>query len=315
MKLKTLVTQLCNHVVLYKGKNFQIVTYGFLYGIAALVVSQMFYTLWFSQNGPLSQGFLLYISIAIPLFTVLFSKLIYLLYNLKRLMKTPLQVLNETGYAFFGGFFGIFLAVYLGEQWFYPGRFLNILDFVFLSLPLGQILQRIGCLTYGCCYGDFYDGPIAIHYTNPDAKAYKQVGERSLHPTQIYSIIKNVALFTVLLTMFITLPYPGLPFAMWLILYSLLRFFVDFTRYTRDIFFIGLRFSQFFSLIIFVCGLYLLTHISDDPYVFSQPLAHSALYALRYFPYSLISFFIFFICYGYHGSQLGLYYVGHANKT
>lgn len=299
---------LANKVIFYQGKNFQIVNYGFFYGLAAFFVSQVFYVLWGTLQGDLSPGFLLFIAIIVPLSTLIFSKIIYLLYNTKRLLKTPLGVMNETGYAFFGGFFGIFISVYLASIYFYPGRAMELLDVLFLCVPIGQIFQRIGCMTYGCCYGSPYDGHLAVSFSDPRSKAHREIGGNiKIHPTQFYSILKNIAIFMVLLTLFMTLPYQGLTFSMWLILYGLLRFFIDFTRHHNKVFIYGLRYSQLFSILIFFIGLILLTQVQPINYEFTTSVLSSFMSSWKYIPYSIISFVIFFIGYGYHSKVLGYY--------
>ena len=222
MSNQHILDKLFNAVILYRGKRFNIVTYGFLYGLAFFIVVQLFFINWYRLDRPLPFSFLLFCSTAVPLFMVLGEKIIYLLYNVKRLIKNPLEVINETGYTFFGGFIGIAVSGLFIGKYFFPGEGIRILDMICLFLPLGQILQRIGCATYGCCYGHPFSGPLAIVYKNPEAKALRfgGMGNISLHPTPLYSILKNLFIFIIINVVFVKFPYQGVPTALWMILYG-----------------------------------------------------------------------------------------------
>lgn len=296
-----------HRVSFLETQNFCIVNYGVYYGIGCFLVVQLFFIHWYRLKGPFSPSFALFTAITVPFSTVIFSKLLYLLYNCKRLFKDTSSVLNETGYAFFGGLAGILFSLWMMGHYFYPNKIVALFDMAFLALPLAQIFQRIGCMTYGCCYGHSFSGPTAIIYQNADYKAYRNVGDTPVHNTQFYSVLKNIVLLVMVNLFFFKFPYNGIAFSMWLIMYGTLRFFVDFTRFVQPPYLAGLRITQLFSIIIFFIGVVNLLRMELVPYHFAHPFRQAFIDVLPVIPYSLLAFMIIFICYGYHSRTIGYY--------
>ena len=74
---------------------------------------------------------------------------------------------------------------------------LVVLDALARSIPLGHAVGRLGCLSYGCCFGRPTAGRLAITYRTPEAKAVR-VGAHygvPLHPAPLYEAILDVVLF------------------------------------------------------------------------------------------------------------------------
>ncbi len=69
-------------------------------------------------------------------------------------------------------------------------------DLLVLGLPIGEAIGRIGCFFAGCCYGKPTDLPWAIIFTHPQSLAKLGV---PLHPTQLYSFLKALIVFFILL--------------------------------------------------------------------------------------------------------------------
>ena len=42
------------------------------------------------------------------------------------------------------------------------------------ALPLGHAFGRLGCFLNGCCYGNRWDGPMAVSYPIDSAAWYAQ---------------------------------------------------------------------------------------------------------------------------------------------
>lgn len=303
MMIKFSLTKAC----FLKTNRFNLVNYGFYYGIGAFLVAQIFFFHWYRFKGEITPSFAFFVPVIVASSTVFFSKVLYILYNYNRLFKEPKQVLNETGYAFFGGFVGLFFSIWLIGKYYYPNDIVPLIDFLFLALPLGQIFQRIGCITFGCCYGHAYNGPLAVSYKNKDYKAYRMIGEMSVHHSQMYSLFKNVALLIIVNVFFFKFSFHGVAFYTWLIIYGVFRFLVDFTRYTEHANIFGLRITQIFSIIMFIIGIFYLAGMELIPYEMLYPLSDALKTSLKLIPYSLIGFLIMFIFYGYHSTEIGLY--------
>ena len=74
---------------------------------------------------------------------------------------------------------------------------LKTCDHIIPYLALGHAIGRIGCFFAGCCYGKPTDLPWAVTFTHPHSLAKLGV---PLHPTQLYSSIKALLVFLILIT-------------------------------------------------------------------------------------------------------------------
>ncbi|HLW72488.1 MAG TPA: prolipoprotein diacylglyceryl transferase [Candidatus Babeliales bacterium] len=127
---------------------------------------------------------------------------------------------------------------------------LPLFDLVSIYMPLLQSIGRLGCLTAGCCYGAATHNIYAIVYTNPHTLAPHNI---SIHPTQLYS---SAILFFIFLFMYFVgqriCKKNGELFALYLMLVSSERFFVDFWRADRIMIGNFLSFHQLVALTIII---------------------------------------------------------------
>jgi phosphatidylglycerol:prolipoprotein diacylglycerol transferase len=101
-----------------------------------------------------------------------------------------------------------------------------------LAMPVGHALGRLGCLSYGCCYGRPTGRRLAITYRNPLAKAVRVGGHQHvrLHPTALYEAILDLGiLVAVSAAFFLGMPL-GVPSALALMAYGLGRFAIEFLK-------------------------------------------------------------------------------------
>ena len=145
---------------------------------------------------------------------------------------------------------------------------LKILDRIALYTPLLQAISRLGCFFAGCCFGQPTMVPWAVMYTHHDSLAPLCV---YIHPTQIYSSLFLACSFVILMCFdsFYRYKKPGQILALYIILSSLDRFFVDFLRGDREFFthptlFGNLSIQQALALSLIVSALVMLTFISID---------------------------------------------------
>jgi len=103
-------------------------------------------------------------------------------------------------------------------------------------LPAGEAVGRLGCYFNGCCIGTPFEGAWSIFQAGHDR-----------HPAQIYSAIGAALLFGVLWKLRDSLPREGDLFKMYLALYGLSRFGIEFFR-ERNYVFLELSTVQLFCL-------------------------------------------------------------------
>jgi phosphatidylglycerol:prolipoprotein diacylglycerol transferase len=135
-------------------------------------------------------------------------------------------------------------------------------DLVAPGIALGHVIGRVGCLLAGCCYGRPTDVPWAITFTDPAAAL--NVGTPlsiPLHPTQLYDAGAELLILGVLLaTERRGQKFPGRTFWLYLVLYAISRFIIEFYRGDdgRGIAFNMFSTSQVVSAAIVPLGLFML---------------------------------------------------------
>ncbi|MDI6799300.1 MAG: prolipoprotein diacylglyceryl transferase [Actinomycetota bacterium] len=176
---------------------------------------------------------------------ILGARLLYIATHPGFYLASPLRLLSiQEGLIFYGGLAGGSFAVY----WFLKRRGLPILkvaDALAPSLALGGAIGRIGCFFNGCCYGKLL------------SPAFASILPRLLdfrHPTQLYDLAYNLAIFIYLFFFFKTELPTGSRFSLFVLLYSIGRFLVEFFRVSKVVF-LGLTGAQLISLVLFLISL------------------------------------------------------------
>jgi len=160
----------------------------------------------------------------------------------------------EGGMSFHGGLIGIIIASILFSKKHNQDSFLYM-DLVSLVAPIGIFFGRLANFINSELYGTPTDIPWAVTFI--------QVDNLSRHPSQLYEeILEGIILFIILMY-FKNKDYlkkPGLISGLFLIFYSIFRFFIEFVRVPDEqlghlIF--ELSMGQIISLIFFVIGIIL----------------------------------------------------------
>ena len=194
---------------------------------------------------------------------VLGGRLGYVLfYKLGEYLHDPIKIvyLWEGGMSFHGGFLGVILAM----AW-YARRsrrhWFAVTDFLAPLAAIGLGAGRLGNFINGELWGRPTDLPWAMIFPTVDSQPR--------HPSQLYEFaLEGVLLFAVL-WLFASRPRPlGAVSALFLIVYGLLRFLVEFTR-EPDAFLgtlaLGLTMGQWLSLPMFFGGVVMLAWAYRPP--------------------------------------------------
>ena len=162
----------------------------------------------------------------IALGVILGGRLGYILfYNLGYYLEHPFEVLAiwRGGMAFHGALIGVIVAMWLyGRRT--GRRFFAVTDFAAPLTPLGLGAGRIGNFINQELWGKVTDVPWGMVFTRTG-------GPLPRHPTQLYEFaLEGVALF-VILWLYSARPRPlGSVSGLFLLLYGVFRFFVEFFR-------------------------------------------------------------------------------------
>ena len=132
------------------------------------------------------------------------------------------------------------------------------------GIALGHVVGRFGCLFAGCCFGKPTTRPWGITFTDPFAAA--NVGTPlgvALHPTQLYEAGAELLILIVLLvTERKGRPFPGRTFWLYMLLYAISRFIIEFYR-GDDRGTVGMfSTSQFISIVLAPLAIVMLVYLS-----------------------------------------------------
>ena len=147
-------------------------------------------------------------------------------YGLGRLISEALSGdfsgFTDSGIVYYGGLIGGIIGAFAAIKANHCDldAFLNA---IVPCVPLGHAIGRIGCLLGGCCYGVPYDGPLAIHsvYLDPMDTRF---------PIQAVESLLNIVIFFVLLIYTRKKRNGMVTLSVYLILYSIVRFILEFFR-------------------------------------------------------------------------------------
>ena len=166
------------------------------------------------------------------------------------------QIFSLSTFMAGGVFYGGFLATLFFAIWYvrvHKLSFGKLGDVIAPALALGHSVGRLGCFSAGCDYGRPTTCPWGVVFTSPLAHEVTGVplGER-LHPTQIYESITTFVIFGLLLWWFPKRKRDGDVFLLYVGLYAVARFFLEFLRGDEDrgfVFHHLLSTSQFIALL------------------------------------------------------------------
>jgi phosphatidylglycerol:prolipoprotein diacylglycerol transferase len=186
------------------------------------------------------------------------ARLVYVLIELPRFLNTPLKMLMfwEGGLVFSGG-----LALAVPAGWWAVRRHnqppLPWCDAAAPAIALGQAIGRLGCLGAGCCYGKPTTLPWGITFHAEQSLAPQNI---SLHPTQIYHALAALLCFGVLVLLRQRLPRPGQRLGLYLVMFPVLRFIIEFFRDDHRGTVGPISLTQLMAGIFLSVGLWLLFH-------------------------------------------------------
>ena len=178
------------------------------------------------------------------------ARILFIITELEGFLQNPMQYLAGAGFVVYGGIIGGALTIY-GFCKIKKIDMLSYLDLMIPSVALAQGFGRIGCFLAGCCYGKETDSWLGVVFTNSD---FAPNGVKVL-PTQLFMAGGDILLMAVLLWYAAKRPLRGRTSALYLILYSIGRFAIEFLR-NDDRGTVGmLSTSQFIAIFTFVVGL------------------------------------------------------------
>ncbi len=200
------------------------------------------------------------------------GKILHVIVEFQAFLADPMSVLGSEGFVVYGGIItGIAtIFVYCKVK---KLKFLEYIDLFATVVPVNQALGRIGCLLAGCCYGKHTESSFSIVF--PEG-CMAPPGVR-LIPTQPLMAAGNFFIFVCLTLLYLsTCPkkgpdgeaavakhtyIPGLATSLYLVMYSVGRFVIEYFRDDPRGEVSVLSTSQFIAIFTFTAGLALLVYV------------------------------------------------------
>ncbi|MEM2121689.1 MAG: prolipoprotein diacylglyceryl transferase [Candidatus Woesearchaeota archaeon] len=238
--------------VLFNIFGIRIYSWGFFVSLGILVALLTARKLYKKEFEEILNSFLITF-----ICSIIGARLLYVILNLNHFLQKPIEMINFQGggLSFFGALFFGLLGFII---YFKISRidFKKYLDIYAIFIPIVQAFGRIGCFLNGCCYGRPTKLFFGIEYLGT-----------TRHPVQIYESILNLIVFLLLyktkdkkqlriFSLNIKL-FSGARFLLYLILYSIVRFFMEFFR-EEKIILLGLTQTQILCLFIIMISIFLL---------------------------------------------------------
>jgi phosphatidylglycerol:prolipoprotein diacylglycerol transferase len=258
---------------LFEIGRFTVYTYGVL--LAAAYLLGLKFAMVRARTRGLDPARTLDLGIYIIVSALIGAKLLLLIVEFDTFRQSPgeLLTLARSGGVFYGG---LILAVTVALWYMRRHRMpmWTTCDVFAPGIALGHAVGRLGCLAAGCCFGRPTGVPWAVTFTHPEAAA--NVGTPlnvPLHPTQLYeSGAELLILLLLLATEKKGRPFAGRTFWLYLLLYGVSRFVIEFFRGDdRGLVFDLLPTSQFISLVLIPLSLVMLYVLSRRPVATSEP--------------------------------------------
>ncbi len=157
----------------------------------------------------------------------------------------------QGGLAIWGGILGgtITAVIFARIRGFALARYA---DLVALALILGQAIGRIGDIINGEHISTATNLPWAVVYTHPDSPGY---GLLPQHPAVAYELLMDLFIFGILWKLRGRVRPDGALFLLYLILYSVGRFFLSFLRLDSNTVFLSLNQPQWISILVLVVAI------------------------------------------------------------
>lgn len=182
------------------------------------------------------------------------AKLLYIIVEFETFLRDPMSVIGSEGFVVYGGISaGVVAAILYCRVKKYA--FLEYFDLLSPCIALAQGFGRIGCFMAGCCYGRETDSFLGVMFP-PESLAPSGV---KLLPTQLFSSAGDFVIMGILIWHYGHRKHTGDTGYLYMLLYGVGRFFIEFLRNDERGNVGSLSTSQFISLFIVTAALILLS--------------------------------------------------------
>lgn len=250
--------------VLFRIGDFPINTYGVFLALAFLCA--ILITVKLAERDGLPRQKIYDLSLWMLLASLIGSKIL-MLFTEPEYRQNLWQLLSldflRSGGVFYGGLLGAVIVGYLLMRH-YKLPWWRTADACAPGIALGNFFGRQGCFAAGCCWGDPTTLPWGVKFTELGHQITGVPIDTHLHPTQLYESFAMLIVFFFLLWLHKHRKFTGQVILFYALLYSVVRFSIEFVRGDPrgDILGLttltGLSTSQMLSIVVGITALILL---------------------------------------------------------
>ncbi len=230
---------------LFQYGNFFIPTYGVLVALAFLV--GLWVTLKLARRTGVNAELVTNLVVYTALSGMLGAKLLMIIFDWDHFRADPGDIFSfatlQAAGVYQGGLILAILTAFLYLNH-HKMPWLPTFDMFAPGVALGHAIGRLGCFSAGCCWGKETTLPWAITFRNPQANELTGVPLRvPLQPSQLYECASEAILFGFLWWRFGKEHKPGTIIGLYLVISSIMRFLIEFTRFHEQALPFGLPLS------------------------------------------------------------------------
>ncbi len=233
--------------------SFYIPTYGVLIALAFL--AGLWTTVRLAKRIGLAPEMVSNLAVYCAIAGIAGAKLFMFLFDIGDYIRDPGQIFTMATLQAAGVFHGGFIAALLVAVLYMRKQHLPVwrtMDVFAPGVALGQAIGRIGCFAAGCCWGKECSLPWGVRFRSDFAAPVPL--DKILHPVQLYESAANLILFGILYRYFKSSPREGNVIGLYLVLYSAIRFVVEFFRVHEQALVGPFSLTQWIALALLVLG-------------------------------------------------------------
>ena len=255
--------------------SFYLPTYGVMVALAFL--AGLGITVRLARRSGLNAELITNLAVYVALAGMLGAKILMIVFDWNRYMANPADIFSFATLQAAGVFQGGLILALVTAYLYIRRQGLPLLatsDAFAPGLALGHGIGKIGCFAAGCCWGIETKVPWAVKFHDPAAYALTGVPlEIALHPAQLYESGAELLIFGFLYWRFGRQHAPGQIIGLYLVISSVTRFLIEFTRNHEQALPFGLPLSitQWIAILLAGAGAVLLVR-AGRPARIDQPV-------------------------------------------
>ena len=258
------------HPILFSVGSFHFPTYGAMMVLA--ISAAICVILRLGRREGLDSGQLLDFSTWLLLVALLGAKALMVISDWGYYRQNPGEIFSRSTFLAGGVFYGGFIAAVLFAVWYirlHHLPFWKVVDVYAPAIALGLGLGRIGCFAAGCDYGKPTTSMWGVVFRDPYSHDVSGVPLGiPLYPTQPILLLTGISIFAILMWRYSRKSRDGEIFVLYLALYAVARFFIEFLRGDEDRGFVFnhlLSTSQFIAILAFATAVWMALILRRKP--------------------------------------------------